>query len=247
MCYVCIFSVCVLTATAVTLLPPGLKPYTAWATRMTSADEFWVFLGFFPPAFSILPQGWQHLTGKLTMGRSAFLVINFCGIFMCTYFGDTGSQLVKLKGKCNSLKVLWSLRFKKKKGWSNLWKCEFFENILLKKKEGKKKAFLNLNSYLLLPSVIWGFYLPQAWNCRSKTLCGTNGIQWNISSLCAYYRCKKNKNFSPSFHVQFCKRGTKKENQRKNTGEFKMWDVGLMGIWKKKYKKNAVNQIWDFR
>lgn len=27
------------------------------------------------------------------------------------------------------------------------------------------------------------------------------------------------------------------QNQRKNTGEFKMWDVGLMGIWKKKYKK----------
>lgn len=54
---------------------------------------------------------------------------------------------------------------------------------------------------------------------------------------------KKIKKISPSFHVQFCKRGTKKENQRKNTGEFKMWDVGLMGIWKKKYKKNAVNQI----
>lgn len=122
------------------------NPAASWTETIYSLshenDLCWWVLGFFvffvPPAFSILPQGWQHLTGKLTMGRSAFLVINFCGIFMCMYFGDTGSQLVKLKGKCNSLKVLWSLRFKKK-GWSNLWKCDFFfENILLKEKEGEK-------------------------------------------------------------------------------------------------------------
>lgn len=61
---------------------------------------------------------------------------------MCMYFGDTGSQLVKLKGKCNSFKVLWSLRFKKKKAdliFGNV--IFFFENILLKEKEGGKKLF----------------------------------------------------------------------------------------------------------
>lgn len=124
------------------------NPAASWTETIYSLshenDLCWWVLGFFvffvPPAFSILPQGWQHLTGKLTMGRSAFLIINFCGIFMCMYFGDTGSQLVKLKGKCNSFKVLWSLRFKKKADliFGNVI---FFENILLKEKEGEKKLF----------------------------------------------------------------------------------------------------------